>query len=294
MKGDGNGGSIPKVEHVLKSDNLLGEGPVWDDARDVLCWVDIDRRLLLEFSPATGAQTSIEMEVAVCALGLVAGSTDLVIATAKGFAIWRRRLDVIDWIRDPEPGRPGARLNDGAVDPQGNFWAGSLGPGFESALYRLSQDHSLTRMESGLGVSNGMAWSPDSSKMYLTDSRRRTIYEYHYHPGTSTISSRKALITTGENEGVPDGLAVDAEGFLWSVTWGSGNIKRYRPDGSIERTIPLPVAHATSCAFGGPNLDHLYITSARCGTDPPDRPAGDLFRIRPGVRGTPEPRFREP
>ena len=147
---------IPEVEHVLRSGNLLSEGPVWDDARGVLIWVDIDRCQLLEFSPSTGAQNRIEMEVAVCALGLVAGSTDLVLATARGFAVWRRRSGLIEWIQDPEPGRPGARLNDGAVDRQGNFWAGSLGPGFESALYRLSPDRSLIRMESGLGVSNGL------------------------------------------------------------------------------------------------------------------------------------------
>jgi sugar lactone lactonase YvrE len=184
---------IPEVEHILVRNNLLGEGPVWDDARGVLIWVDIDRCQLREFSPSTGAQTNIEMEVAVCALGLVAGSNDLVIATARGFAIWRRLSGVIDWIQDPESGRPGARLNDGAVDPQGNFRAGSLGPGFESSLYRLSPDRSLIQMESGLGVSNGMGWSPDGSRMYLTDSRRHTIYEYHYHPDTSTISSRKVF-----------------------------------------------------------------------------------------------------
>jgi sugar lactone lactonase YvrE len=219
-------------------------------------------------------------------------------ATTRGVALWNwpdRSLAVI--VADPEEGRPKSRLNDAAVDRQGNFWVGSLGPGFESALYRLGPERSLRKMESGIGVSNGIAWSLDNRTMYFTDTRRRVIFAYDFDESSSSIANRRILIEVPDSEGVPDGLTVDRDGFLWSVRWGGARIARYDPIGRLEREIMLPVTYPTSCTFGGANLDELYVTSARRPLTQAQRAqepyAGDLFRIRAGVQGNEAPRFRE-
>jgi sugar lactone lactonase YvrE len=288
---------VTEVEHVLGIGNLLGEGPLWDPENGLLFWVDIEGRSLHQFCPATQQVTTLDPGVTVCALGRVAGSAKLIMATTLGFGLWNwldRSLAVI--AADPEQGRPASRLNDAAVDRQGNFWAGSLGPGFQSALYRLGPGSSLRKMESGIGVSNGISWSPDNRTMYFTDTRRRVIFAYDFDESSSSIENRRVLIEVSDGEGVPDGLAVDREGFLWSARWGGARVARYDPDGRLEREIMLPVTYPTSCTFGGANLDELYITSARTPLTQAqyaqEPAAGDLFRIRAGVQGIEDSGFR--
>ena len=241
---------------------------------------------------------TIDTGIPVCGLGLVIDSTKLIMATTRGFALWNwpdRSLKTIS--PNPEQGRPGSRLNDAAVDRQGNFWVGSLGPGVESALYRFGPRRSLRKMDSEIGVSNGISWSPDNRTMYFTDSRRRVIFAYDFDASSSLIENRRVLIEVSAGEGVPDGLTVDREGFLWSARWGGARVARYDPAGQLEREIMLPITYPTSCTFGGANLDDLYITSARfplteaqCTREPC---AGDLFRIRAGIQGFEDSRFRE-
>lgn len=286
-----------EVEHVLEIGNLLGEGPVWDSEKSLLFWVDIERHCFHCMCPVTGELRMFDAEVPVYAMGLVAGSDKLVMATSRGFALWNSPAGPLEVIADPEVGRPAARLNDAAVDRQGNFWAGSMGPGFTSALYRLGPRRSVQKVESGIGASNGIAWSPDNRTMYFTDTRRRVIFAYDFDASSSTVANRRVLIQVPEGEGVPDGLTVDSEGCLWSARWGGARVARYDPTGRLEREITLPVTYPTSCTFGGANLDELYVTSARTAL-PQDlfarEPrAGDLFRIRAGVQGIEEPRFRE-
>jgi sugar lactone lactonase YvrE len=281
---------ITGPEHVLGSKNLLGECPLWDDGRGLLCWVDIDGSQFFEWSPCTGKLTVTGFDVAVSAFGWIAGSEDLITATVNGFALWCRDARRFEWTGKPEVGRPGSRLNDGAVDRAGNFWAGTLGPGFASALYRFTTAGSIETMVTEVGAANGIAWSPAGDTMYFTDSRRRTIFAYPFDMASGRIGAPESLVQLAAEEGIPDGLTVDAEGLLWSACWGAASVRRYGADGSLDRVVPLPVRYPTSCTFGGAKLDELYITSARRpGAE--DAPNGDLFRLRAGIRGMPEPRF---
>jgi sugar lactone lactonase YvrE len=286
-----------EVDHLLETGNQIGEGPVWDPERGLLLWVDIERRCFYSFRPVTGQVETFDAGVPVYAIGLVAGSGKLVMATGWGFALWNPPAGPLEVIANPEDGRPAARLNDAAVDRQGNFWAGSLGPGFTSALYRLGPRRSVEKMQSDIGVSNGIAWSPDNRTMYYTDTRRRVIFAYDFDASSSAIANRRVLIQVPEGEGVPDGLAVDRDGCLWSARWGGARAARYNPAGRLEREIRLPVTYPTSCAFGGANLDELYVTSARTALTQAlsvlEPWAGDLFRIRAGVRGIEQSYFRE-
>jgi sugar lactone lactonase YvrE len=255
---------VTEVEHVLGIGNQLGESPVWNAKKGVLLWVDIEGHCFHCFCPLTAQVETIDIGIPVCALGLAVDSAKLVVATARGVAMWNwpdRSLEVIS--PNPEQERPDSRFNDAAVDRQGNFWVGSLGPGLESALYRLGSGRSLRKIDSGIGVSNGISWSPDNRTMYFTDSRRRVIFAYDFDESSSSIENRRVLIEVSDGQGVPDGLTVDREGFLWSARWGGATVARYDPAGRLEREVVLPVTYPTSCTFGGANLDELYITSAR-------------------------------
>jgi sugar lactone lactonase YvrE len=165
----------------------------------------------------------------------------------------------------------------------------------QGCLYRLDPDGSVHRMETGITVSNGIGWSLDHKIMYFTDSLRYVIYAYDYDPVTGRIANRRPFVQLPAEQGVPDGLAVDREGFVWSALWGGWKVVRFDPEGKLEREIPMPVANPTAPAFGGPQLDELYITSARLGLSEDDRKkqplAGNLFRLKTEVRGSVEPKF---
>jgi sugar lactone lactonase YvrE len=282
------------VEHVLAVQNKLGEGPIWDAEAQVLYWVDIEPGRFHRLDPATGEHEVFDVGLPLGALALRA-SGGLVMATRDGFAFWDPETGALRFIADPEADRPGARFNDGAVDRQGRFWAGTLGQGPNSSLYRLDPDGSVHTMETGVTTSNGIGWSPDDRTMYYTDSPLRVIYAYDFDPATGAIENRRPFIHTPDEEGVPDGLTVDSEGFIWSARWRGWKVTRYDPEGKPEREIRMPVQYPTSCTFGGPGLDELYITSAWTRLSEAEREeqtqAGDLFRLRAGVKGLEEPRF---
>jgi sugar lactone lactonase YvrE len=282
------------VERVLAVQNKLGEGPVWNADEQALYWVDIEQGRVHRLQPATGAHDVFELGLPVGALGFRA-SGGLVTATRDGFAFWDPQANDLRFVADPEADRPDARFNDGAVDRQGRFWAGTMGRGPTSSLYRLDPDGSVHRMETGVTIANGIGWSPDNRTMYFTDSLLRAIYAYDFDPATGAIENRRPFVHAPDEEGVPDGLVVDSQGFVWSARWGGWKVTRYDPTGCVEREVRLPVQYPTSCTFGGPQLDELYITSAWTALSEEERGkqpwAGDLFRLRAGVRGLAEPKF---
>ncbi|MBN1219400.1 MAG: SMP-30/gluconolactonase/LRE family protein [Anaerolineae bacterium] len=283
-----------QVEHVLAVQNQLGEGPLWHPDEQALYWVDIDGRCFHRFFPDTGQHNVFEVGLPIGVLAFRAAG-GLVMATKDGFAFWDETTEALQFIADPEADRPEARFNDGAVDPQGRFWAGTISEGFANALYRFDPDRSVNKMEIGVGISNGIGWSLDHKTMYFTDSRPKIIYAYDFDPATGAIENRRPFIHTPDEPGVPDGLTVDRAGFIWSVRWGGWKITRYDPDGRAEREIKMPVQQPTSCTFGGPNLDQLYVTSARAGLSEAEltgQPlAGDVFRLNVEVKGLPESKF---
>jgi sugar lactone lactonase YvrE len=286
------------LEHVLPSRNKLGEGPVWDANEQVLYWVDIKNNNYARFDPVSGLQDVYDVGVPIGVLA-VRSRGGLVMATKNGFAFWDPKARRLEYIKNPEQGKPYMRFNDGEVDSRGRFWAGTMSeaenPQPEGALYRLDPDLSIHVMETGLGISNGLGWSPDDGIMYLTDSARKVIYAYDFDAATGSITNRRVFVDATNEPYDPDGLKVDSQGYVWSACWNGAKVLRYSPDGKVERTIDVPALRTTSCVFAGPDLTDLYITSSRDALTPDQLEnypfSGDLFRLRTDVKGLPQHKF---
>jgi len=289
---------MSEVEQVMEVKNLAGEGPIWNHDEKALYLVDVPNHNICRYYPANNRYETFDIGLPVSAMGFRA-SGGLIIATRDGLAFWDFYSRTPDFVADHAILKTNAPFNDGAVDRQGRFWAGTWGGGEHSEpnnkLYRLDTDGLIHIMEKGITISNGIGWSPDSKTMYYTDSPPHVIYAYDFDPITGNIENRRIFVTTPENEGEPDGLAIDSEGFVWSARWDGWKISRFDPNGKLEREIQLPVQRPTSCAFGGRELDELYITSALLGLSENQKKtqpyAGNLLRIRTNVKGLVEPKF---
>jgi sugar lactone lactonase YvrE len=280
----------------------LGEGPVWDERRQCLWWIDILGGLVHRLNPATGAVNAIAAGHDVGALALCDDGDLLIALPGQLVAL------------DPETGRrvvlapvalPGQRFNDGACDPRGRFWVGTLSydrtPG-AGALYRLAPGARLVSggrlvpALTGVTVSNGIDWSPDGALMYYVDTETARIDVIDFGVAAGTLGTRREFAAIDPADGVPDGLAVDAEGGIWLALFGGHRVIRLDADGRLDREIRLPVSHPTSVAFGGPDLTDLYVTSATralSAAELAEQPlAGALLRLRPGVAGRLPYRYR--
>ncbi|AIB16324.1 gluconolaconase (plasmid) [Azospirillum argentinense] len=285
---------------VWEAGARLGEGPVWSPSRNALFAVDIRGSRLLRYSPADGRGRDWPLEEAACWLveradgaGFVAGlrSRRLVGLTLDG-----DRLSMGPELLRLEEDTPGNRLNDAMADTAGRLWVGSMDDAEQDALgalYRVEPDGSPTRVDEGYTVSNGPALSPDGRTLYHTDSPSRTIFAFTL-AADGTLSSKRVHLRFGEEDGYPDGMTCDAEGHLWVAHWSGGRVSRFRPDGTLDQVVRLPVSNVTSCAFGGPGLEQLFITTAT--QDAPDGEplAGGLFACTPGVVGLAPGRFGAP
>jgi len=288
------------VERYVPVQCCLGEGPLWHPDEHALYWVDITEECFYRLPYGSETATHIVVNTQIGCMAFRAGG-GLVLAVEQGIATWDWEQSALAIITDPQADNPdpAPRFNDGAVDPQGRFWAGTIAAQPEAhpngILYRVEADFSTRAIETGVGVSNGIGWSPDHRTMYFTDSTRRVIYAYDYDPATGDISNRRDFVRLSDDDGVPDGMTVDAEGFIWSAVWDGWRVVRYDPAGKVEREIAMPVQRPTSCMFGGPDLDELFVTSAFTGLSDAQRHeqpfAGDVFRLRVGVKGLPEPFF---
>jgi len=278
-----------KVEHVLACQNQLGEGPRWHPGEGCLYWVDIESHQIHRYHPQSEDHTYWTLDTPIGCLAF-RESGGFVLATGAGFQFWRPGRP-LEPIADPEAGKEGARFNDGAVDPRGRFWAGTLADGETSTLYRLDANLEVTRLVDQVTISNGIGWSPDHSTLYFTDTLRHSIYAYDFDAESGGISNRRTFVSTEGEEGVPDGLAVDSEGCVWSARWGGWKVVQYDPDGVAMEEIRMPVEQPTSCTFGGEDLRDLYITSAwtELPKDARQRQplAGDLFRLHVSTPGLP-------
>jgi sugar lactone lactonase YvrE len=270
----------------------LGEGPVWDSDRDELLWVDIDRGVVHRRAHCGSDLTMDVGQPVGCAVPRAGGG--LALALRDGFALVPPDGDAPELVVPVESGRRDTRMNDGACDTRGRFWAGtmSLGGGDSrtAALYRLDPDLRVRRILPGISVSNGIGWSPDDSTLYHVDSPRRRIDVYDFDPDAGTIARRRAAIPIAAELGMPDGLTVDAEGGIWVALWGGGTVARLSQEGVLEDRIELPASRVTSCCFGGAGLATLYVTTASKGAAH-EPLAGSVFSCRPGVRGLPATPF---
>jgi sugar lactone lactonase YvrE len=275
----------------------LGEGPVWDDVAACLWWVDILEGVVHRTSIETGDDQRITVGQYVGAVAPRAAG-GLVAAVRDGFALFDPASARLDLVAELQDDARTLRMNDGKVDPGGRFWAGMMAldhrPG-AGTLYRLDADLTVHPMVGGTSISNGLDWSPDARTMYYIDSTPRRVDRFDYDAASGAIANRETLIAVREGAGFPDGMTVDADGFLWVALWDGWGVERYAPDGRLDRRIDVPAQQASSCAFGGPDLDLLFITTAQEGFPPggkPDQPhAGGVFVCRPGVRGRPAFRF---
>lgn len=286
------------VEHLLPVQNEIGESPIWVLEEQALYWADIEKAHIYRYKPETGEQRCWDVEFPVTALGLRA-SGGWITATKRGLAFWDQGQAAGQFIVDPVADLPDVRFNDAVVDRQGRLWAGTLNEADlespDGCLYRFDPDGSLHLMDTGFAVTNGITWSPDGTTLYVTDMFHRTIRAYDQDPKTGHIENCRVFVQVPEDTGLPDGLTVDSEGFVWIAFWNGWRVGRYGPDGHLEREIKLPVANVTRCTFGGKNLDELYINTAWYGLDPAQRQsqpwAGDLFRAKLDIRGLPEEQF---
>lgn len=289
---------MDRIDVVLEAGCIHGEGPVWDDREGRLYWTDIESLKLWSLDPATGRSESRSMPEKVCSIAF-RESGGLLIAFASGLSFYDLATRESTRIVDVEPEIPETRLNDGRCDRQGRFIVGGYDPTEKglSAAYRLDADLSLHRLFGGLSSANGTCFSPDGRTMYYADSPRGEIWAFDYDTDTGTPSARRVLCDFTRQPGVPDGSAIDAEGCLWNAQWNGSRVVRYRPDGSLDRVIELPCRYPTCVAFGGRELDTLYITTSRLVLTEEEarlQPlAGALLAVRAGVLGLPESRFEK-
>ena len=281
---------------------LLSEGPRWHADAGELLWVDILGSTVHRARPTSDGTLDPVSTVTVDRhVGAVApaSSGGYVLAAGTGFL----HVDSAGAIRElaqPEAGRTTVRMNDGACDAQGRFWAGTMAydeaPG-AGALYRLEVDGSCTTVLTDLTISNGIGWSPDGATMYLADSGTGRVDAFDFEATSGDITWRRTVVLIDEPGVVPDGLTVDEDGGIWVALWGGGAVRRYGPDGELLTVVPLPVDRPTSCAFGGRDRSTLFVTTARHGLDEAalsrQPQAGHVFRVDGlGVTGAPCAAYR--
>lgn len=288
---------VADVELVLDAGADLGEAPSWDSDARLLIWVDITKGLVHRFDPGSDHDEVFEAGQPVGA-AVPTSSGRIALAGNSGFSILDPATGELDPVADVETEVPETMMNDGKCDPAGRFWAGTKdvdGHRPLGSLYRLDGDHLPTKVLTDVTTSNGLGWSLDQRTMYYIDSPTYRIDALDYDITSGAVSNRRSHVEIPRSWGLPDGMTVDEEGFLWVAFWGGSAVRRLAPDGRVDAIVRFPVTQVTSCAFGGPDLSDLFVTSARSGlTDAAlsQQPlAGGLFRVRPSVRGLPSRPF---
>lgn len=255
-----------RVEVALGARAVLGEGPGWDPATGRLVWVDILSSEVHLFDPDSGRDVVQPTPQHVGAARPRAGG-GLVLNLRDGVGL--RDVDGgFRWLlHDPVPDRRG---NEAVVDPRGHLWAGTMrydeAPG-GGTLSRIAPDGTATPVLDSVTVSNGTGWSPDGRLMYYADSPTRRVDVFDSDPDTGEVIGRRTFAEIEPGAGFPDGMAVDADGCLWVALWDGGAVRRYTPDGRLDREVAVPARRPTAVAFGGPDLADLYVTTARIGLD---------------------------
>lgn len=271
---------------------VTGEGPLWHPDEGRVYWVDIPAGRLFRYDPATGHHEICFQGPAIGGFTLQTDGTLLLFMAKGAICVWQDGIQ--QTIVSEIPDERETRFNDVIADPQGRVFCGTMPTrGRLGRLYRLDPDGSLRIVVEGVGVSNGLGFTPDLKSMYYTDSRARTISLFDYDQATGEISNRRLFASVPADEGVPDGMTVDAEGYVWSARWDGGCLVRYAPDGSLVARIAFPAKKVSCPTFGGPNYTDLYVTTAGGQNKPVEgEGAGALYRLNVGVRGVPEFRSR--
>jgi L-arabinonolactonase len=294
------------VDCVLDFGAEVGEGAIWSDSEQLLYWVDIPAGLLCCFNPLSGENRVWEMGRPIGCLAL-RQSGGVVVALTDGFFTFDIDTDELSLIADTEAEISTNRFNDGSVDARGRFLAGTMplvGPnrdiGPQGSLYCLDNDHSVRTIMNGFNVINGLAFSPDGKTAYVSDSAKwvQTIWAYDYDLDDGAWSNKRVFFDCATVPGRPDGGAVDADGCYWMAGVSGWQLLRITPQGKVDMDIAMPVEKPTKIAFGGKDLDILYVTSIgnsgiTPGTKVNQPQAGGLFALHlPGIRGYVFPQYK--
>ena len=295
---DYGGNTMKEAKPVIVTDARLGEGPIWDHERKLLYWLDIVKKELHIYDPLILDEKIIVTDQMIGTV-VSRSSGGFVLAMEKGFYFLEESSRETKFIADPESDMPNNRFNDGKCDPAGRFWAGTLnmkGEKNKGSLYCLDTDLKVTKKIEGITTSNGIIWSNDSKAMYYIDTPTREVWAFDYDAVTGDICNRRVAVSIPEGEGSPDGMTIDEEGMIWVAHWGGHRVSRWDPDKGIKlEEIRVGAPKVTACAFGGPHLDILFITTASEGMTEKELSefpfSGSLFSIKPGVRGVEAQKF---
>lgn len=286
-----------KIHRVETERCLVGEGAVWAADEQALYFLDITGRKVHRYDPTAGATRSWETPSHVGALALRQGGAALAMKdTVYGLDIARGEFAPIARL---EGAAARATFNDGKVDRRGRFAIGLCDTDMSDpqpigGLYSLGADHRFRELDSGIHFSNSPCWSPDGATLYFSDSLKNAVYAYDYDLETGTAANKRLFADTTELGGMPDGATTDRDGLVWMAIFRAGKVVAFRPDGRVEREVAMPVRLAVSVAFGGANLDQLYVTTIDPSFfgEPVEDGAGEVYVIEGlGARGVPEPRF---
>lgn len=293
------------VQIVLSAPNIVGESVVWDDVRNRLLWVDIVGKSIHAFCPETGEYGRWDTPDFVTSIGLRRDG-GAIVAFTKSICFWDY-ADQFQVFAQIESEVPGNRLNEGVVGPDGAFWAGTMQNNIAAdgspseitkdtgQLFRVTADGQVQRVSNDMfGITNTLIWAPNG-RLVTADTLKNEIYSYAIDPETNQLTDRKVIVN-GFERGLPDGSAIDAEGYIWNCRVVGGScLLRFRLDGQIDRVVELPCSWPTSCVFGGENLETLFVTSARFTMEESHLKAhkqeGALFAVNVGVKGLPCNRF---
>lgn len=282
----------------INTASLLGEGPVWFE--DALWWVDIEGQRLLTWAGHAEEPVRFDLPERI-GFAVPTRRGDWLLGLQSGIHSWTPGSGAPELLAAPEPEEQHNRFNDGKCDPQGRLWAGTLSMNDSmgrAALYRMDCRQSIGRILSGITTSNGLSWDVKTSTMYYIDSPTRLVSGFSFDPESGEIRDRRTVFKVPEGRGIPDGMTIDSGGTLWIALWGGCSVLNVDPaTGAVLRTVNVPARNVTSCAFGGDDLETLFITSASIGLTDDQRQAfpdsGKVFSLRPGVRGLPTVPFRD-
>lgn len=280
-------GAMPRV--AVASACILGEGPVWDHRTGTLLWVDIYGPAIWRYEPASGHSARIEVPEPVGFVALTPDPEVVIAGFRSGLARFSLADGSVETLAAPEPEKPGNRINDGHVGPDGMLYFATMDDREREpsgAFFRFD-GRDLSRFHAGLCIANGPAVSPDGRTLYTVDTQKRVVQSHEIGPDGP--GKPRPFTRFDKSAGYPDGIAVDADGHVWVCHFGGSRITRFTPEGAPERVLPVPTANVTKCAFGGPDLETIYITTAAKGRDPTvDLMAGHLFAVSSeGIRGLP-------
>jgi sugar lactone lactonase YvrE len=285
-----------QTELAVDAHDIVGEGPLWDERDQILWWIDILGRRIHRLDPASGDHTEVTVEQEPGAI-VPRASGGLVAAVRDGFAAIGADGS-LSMLAPVEADNPANRMNDGKCDSAGRFWAATMAFDCTSGagtLYVLEPDSTVRATITGLTIGNGLAWTADDTTMYYIDSTTQRVDAFDFDIDKGLLGERRQVVEIPPSDRpgklrVPDGMCIDQEGYLWVAVYGSGQVQRYAPDGSLDTVVEVPAENVTCPAFGGTDLRDLYITTAAQELSPEEleqQPhAGGLFRVRTDVAGT--------